>query len=93
MAKAKKRKRSAAAKLTEEQFAEVDRMLAMANTKLPAAYACIAKAVDSPEDGAMLALLIARHFCDMRLEPPLKLEQMVAVVANLRFVPSGPGSH
>lgn len=78
---------------TEEELTELDALLARLGPRLPVAYACIAKAVDSPQDGAMLALLVARHFCDMVLDPPLKLEKLVAVVAELTFVPDKPGVH
>ena len=78
---------------TTDELAELDRLLAMANTKLPAAYSCIAQKVGTPEDGAMLALLVARRFCDMRIDPPLNLKLLCACVDQLTYVDDKPGGN
>lgn len=72
----------------EQELQQLDTWIKAANAKMPAAYACIARGADSPQEAAMLAVLVAKRFCEMSIEPAVELLKLCRVADQLVFRPS-----
>jgi hypothetical protein len=70
------------------ELEQLDEWIATANARMPAAYACIAKGANSPQEAAMLAVLVAKRFCEMSIDPAVELRKLCAVADALVFLPS-----